>query len=149
MKQASAIPHAETWRRADERFLWNHQFLGDFVSARTELPAIDQWVTPLICGYVDCKRVNFAPDGPAVTLVLVSRRSRHRQGTRFYRRGIDSEHNVANFAETEEIILHPDGAVSSFVQVRGSIPVFWSQEPSLKYTPKAVINPSVSEEKVR
>ena len=45
--------------------------------------------------------------GLAVTLALISRRSRHRQGTRFYRRGIDSEHNVANFAETEEVLLLP------------------------------------------
>jgi hypothetical protein len=32
-------------------------------------------------------------------------------------RGIDAESNVANFAETEELILSADGSVSSYVQV--------------------------------
>lgn len=42
--------------------------------------------------------------------------------------------NVANFVETEQIIER-GGEKSSFVQTRGSIPLFWSQYPDIKYKP--------------
>jgi len=35
---------------------------------------------------------------------LLSRRSRHMVGTRFFARGADDKGNVANFVETEQII---------------------------------------------
>lgn len=47
---------------------------------------------------------------------IIARRSCHRAGTRLYRRGIDSNGDVANFVETEQIVEY-DGAQSSFVQV--------------------------------
>ncbi|KAG5461772.1 MAG: SacI homology domain-containing protein, partial [Olpidium bornovanus] len=80
---------------------------------------------------------------------LISRRSRYRVGTRYFSRGVDREGNVSNFVETEQIVLAdpPDadtgteGSVEgklkmSYVQTRGSIPVFWSQVTNLKYAPK-------------
>ncbi|XP_062520840.1 phosphatidylinositide phosphatase SAC2-like [Corticium candelabrum] len=66
-------------------------------------------------------------------LVIISRRSRYRAGTRYKRRGIDKHGHVANYVETEFIVNKPPN-IASFVQVRGSIPVFWSQ-PCIKYRP--------------
>ncbi|GAB1294866.1 Phosphatidylinositol-3-phosphatase SAC1 [Apodemus speciosus] len=54
-------------------------------------------------------------------------------------RRIDSEGHAANFVETEQIV-HYSGNRASFVQTRGSIPVFWSQRPNLKYKPRPQIN---------
>ena len=82
-------------------------------------------------------------------LTLISRRSRFRAGTRYFRRGIDRDGNVANFNETEQILLlerqSTPGSVEnfndnyaaklSFVQIRGSIPVFWSEINTLRYKP--------------
>ncbi len=51
------------------------------------------------------------------TLLLISRRSVFRQGTRYRRRGIDSAGNVANFVETEQVTLFNDGAIASYLQV--------------------------------
>jgi len=48
-------------------------------------------------------------------------------GARFIRRGIDDYSNVANFVETE-IIAISDNLLFSFVQIRGSIPLFWEQK---------------------
>jgi hypothetical protein len=45
-------------------------------------------------------------NGHAVDVVLVSRRSVHRAGTRYFRRGIDSQGAVANFVETEQVCLN-------------------------------------------
>jgi len=82
-------------------------------------------------------------------LTLISRRSRFRAGTRYFRRGIDSEGHVANFNETEQILLlEPPSAPGSvritednyvikmsFVQVRGSVPIYWSEINTLRYKP--------------
>ena len=67
------------------------------------------------------------------TLVLLSRRAAARAGTRYKRRGVDDAGAVANYVETEQIVLYHTYALS-FTQTRGSIPVFWSQ-PGIKYRP--------------
>ncbi len=60
-------------------------------------------------------------------LTLISRLSSLRAGTRFNARGIDDDGNVANFVETETILWIPPGISYSYVQVRGSVPIFWEQ----------------------
>jgi hypothetical protein len=67
------------------------------------------------------------------TISLISRRSRFRAGTRYKRRGVDESGKCANYVETEQIITYHQHQVS-FVQVRGSVPVYWSQ-PGHKYRP--------------
>lgn len=52
---------------------------------------------------------------------------------RYKRRGVDEDGEVANYVETEQIIIYRSHEVS-FMQVRGSVPVFWSQ-PGYKYRP--------------
>lgn len=86
--------------------------------------------------------------GRHMYLCLISRRSRFRAGTRYFRRGIDKEGHVANFNETEQIVLLEDPtpglprasdmnivAKLSFVQIRGSVPVFWAEINTLRYKP--------------
>lgn len=58
-------------------------------------------------------------------------------GTRYKRRGVDSEGNVANYVETE-LVLKCGSHVVSYVIIRGSVPVYWSQ-PGNKYRPLPVI----------
>jgi phosphatidylinositol 4-phosphatase len=86
-------------------------------------------------------------NGRHFKLCLISRRSRYRAGTRYFRRGIDQEGHVANFVETEQLLLVDDPKTSdlhssddfsikmSFVQVRGSVPVFWAEVNTLRYKP--------------
>lgn len=66
-------------------------------------------------------------------LTLISRRSVNRAGLRYLRRGIDENGNVANNVETEQILSSPNWArtekIQSFVQIRGSMPIFFSQTP--------------------
>lgn len=71
-------------------------------------------------------------------LLLVSRRSRYRAGTRYKRRGFDDNGYVANYVETEQCLLFGDH-VLSFVQIRGSVPVYCSQ-PGFKYRPPPQID---------
>jgi len=45
------------------------------------------------------------------TMLLISRRSRHRAGTRYKRRGLDAEGDCANYVETEQVIPRNDAQV--------------------------------------
>lgn len=82
-------------------------------------------------------------------ITLISRRSVKRAGLRYLRRGVDEDGNVANAVETEQILSPsieypaqaamqptPRDKAYSFVQIRGSIPLFFTQSPfSLKPVP--------------
>lgn len=46
----------------------------------------------------------------SINLILLSRRSTLRAGTRFHSRGIDERGNVSNFVETEFIVSYNNGA---------------------------------------
>ncbi|CAG8909719.1 unnamed protein product [Penicillium egyptiacum] len=73
-------------------------------------------------------------------LTLISRRSVKRPGLRYLRRGVDDEGNAANTVETEQILSAPEWTPShpayTYLQVRGSIPLYFSQTPyALKPVP--------------
>jgi len=73
--------------------------------------------------------------------VLLSRKSLNRSGMRFLCRGVDKNGHVANFAETEQYVIQKklsEDIVNfiSYLQIRGSIPLFWTQLPDLKLNPK-------------
>lgn len=58
----------------------------------------------------------------------------------YLKRGVNDRGRVANDVETEQIVLDEEtgsckGRMSSVVQMRGSIPLFWSQEAS-RFSPK-------------
>ncbi|XP_066141253.1 phosphatidylinositide phosphatase SAC2 isoform X2 [Euwallacea fornicatus] len=130
------------WKTADDKFFWNKYMLECLRKSQNSL--CDPWILPIIQGYIqieDC-RVEVGPymgeDNKAkqyeiFTLCILSRRSRFRAGTRYKRRGVDEEGEVANYVETEQIISYRSHEVS-FLQVRGSVPVYWSQ-PGYKYRP--------------
>lgn len=66
-------------------------------------------------------------------ITVISRRSTKRAGLRYLRRGIDQDGFVANMVETEQLLSSPkwdnNTNVYSFLQIRGSIPVFFTQTP--------------------
>ncbi|KAJ0171301.1 hypothetical protein K1T71_012851 [Dendrolimus kikuchii] len=113
--------------RADPRFLWNGHLLRDYSQEQ-----FARFTLPLIEGFVSINHVSV--NGHQITWSLVSRRCVDRAGTRFFMRGVDAQGNVANFVETEQIVER-GGEKSSFVQTRGSIPLYWSQYPDIRYKP--------------
>ncbi|MEQ2256632.1 phosphatidylinositol-3,5-bisphosphate 5-phosphatase, partial [Ilyodon furcidens] len=74
--------------------------------------------------------------GRPVHITLIARRSSKFAGTRFLKRGANCEGDVANEVETEQIVHDASvmsftaGSYSSYVQVRGSVPLYWSQDIS-------------------
>lgn len=130
----------------DQSYLWNSYMIKPLIDFRSRLAehertALDSTglLTSAIRGFAQSIHVP-APYSPArtgrtgipSTMTLISRLSCKRAGTRFNARGVDDDGNVANFVETETIFATPDGICFSYVQVRGSIPIFWEQAAGLQ-----------------
>lgn len=115
--------------RADPRFVWNAHLLRDLVSQ----PELHRFCLPLVHGFISVNQCTL--NGENFLWSVISRRCCFRAGTRLFTRGVDVQGSVANFIETEQIVEY-NGDRSSFVQTRGSIPLFWSQLPNLKYKPR-------------
>ena len=92
---------------------------------------------PIIHGFVSIKSVFL--NGQTLDWAIISRRSIHRAGTRYFIRGADVDGNVANYVETEQLVIY-NRSVASFVLTRGSIPFIWTQRPNIKYKPKPVVS---------
>lgn len=121
-------------------------------------PGADPYILPVMYGMLEIK--NTSIKGTSLTFILITRRSRLKAGTRYFSRGIDENGNVSNFNETEQSIVLNDSAsggpggfgssqnsaaaasagretqVLAYVQTRGSVPVYWAEINTLKYTPK-------------
>jgi synaptojanin len=83
------------------------------------------WTMQLVQGHVESVESSFA--GKELIMTLVSRRRFEMAGTRYNARGIDENGNCANFVESELVVEYPSmSLIFSHVQVRGSVPLFWS-----------------------
>lgn len=75
-------------------------------------------------------------------LTIISRRSIRRAGLRYLRRGVDDQGHTANSVETEQLLSTENwDHVFSYLQIRGSIPLFFSQSPySLRPRPVLLLS---------
>lgn len=169
-RQAQSDPGHPPWRRADDRFFWNKFIQSDLIDFANgggsasglrggAQAGVDPFILPVMFGMlrITQTRIKAKP----LTFTLITRRSRHRAGTRYLTRGIDDQGHVANYNETEQIVILNDGThglggfaggqgmqngkvggdeghdaqVMSYVQTRGSVPVYWAEVNTLHYTP--------------
>lgn len=129
----------------DQDMLWNSYMIAPLLQFRSRLAAHDKarldasdMLTTVIRGFAGTMSIpasvspvpHLQSDTPS-TLTVISRLSSRRAGTRFNSRGIDDDGFVANFVETETVLWCPPGFSFSYVQIRGSVPVFWEQSPGL------------------
>ncbi|XP_055004765.1 synaptojanin-1 isoform X2 [Boleophthalmus pectinirostris] len=105
----------------DNRFFWNQSL---HLHLKHYGVNCDDWLLRLMCGGVEIRTI-YAGHKQAKACIF-SRLSSERAGTRFNVRGTNDDGQVANFVETEQAIFLDD-KVSSFIQIRGSIPLFWEQ----------------------
>ncbi|KAF8447889.1 SacI homology domain-containing protein [Boletus edulis BED1] len=134
------------WRRVTREFWWNEWLLKPFIDA-----GMHSYVLPIVQGHFqvssfDLPKSSYMSEHDVVSRVdylIASRRSRYRAGLRYQRRGVDEEAHVANFVETETIMrIERNGIanVFSFVQIRGSIPLYWTQS-GYSIKPPPVLSP--------
>lgn len=128
----------------DGGFLWNTYMIQPLVEFRSRLSereqrALDQSgiLTSAIRGFAATVTVpassspaRVSHSGMPSNMTLIARLSCRRAGTRFNSRGIDDDGNVANFVETETVFC-TDQLCFSYVQCRGSVPLFWEQQSGL------------------
>ncbi|XP_048571505.1 phosphoinositide phosphatase SAC8 isoform X2 [Triticum urartu] len=130
-KLAAGRVHKPLWKQADPRFVWNRNLLEELIETK-----LDEFITPLIQGSFQTEQ--FTLKDRLVRITLFSRRCNRRLGTRMWRRGANLEGATANFVETEQLVEY-EGLTSSFIQVRGSIPLLWEQIVDLSYKPRPSI----------
>ncbi|KAI1378813.1 putative SAC1 protein [Hypoxylon crocopeplum] len=147
------------WNRFVQTDLINFRKMGNRAQHGPQ-PAVDPFILPVIWGTLEIRPTTFK--STPLTIVLITRKARYRAGTRYFTRGLDEEGHAANYNETEQIVILNDtgrglggyagssdmqsgkyGAsegremqVLSYVQTRGSVPVYWAEINALKYTPK-------------
>ncbi|KAL7412892.1 SacI homology domain-containing protein [Mrakia frigida] len=147
--------------RADDRFFWNKALMRRFLEVGRGVVGgvqrdedLSRFILPVMYGSFELRQTTIS--SRPFLFALISRRSRYRAGTRFFTRGLDHDGNAANYVETEQIVLLdrlPSDASDdktnppslgagvegrerfSFVQIRGSAPIFWAQVNNLRYTP--------------
>ncbi|KAL3008621.1 hypothetical protein AAZX31_07G042200 [Glycine max] len=110
-------------------FVWN-EFLTRGIRNNLQNTS---WTVALVYGFF--KQVKLSISDNEFNLTIIARRSRHYAGTRYLKRGVNEKGRVANDVETEQIVFTDARGgrpmqISSVVQIRGSIPLFWSQEAS-------------------
>ncbi|RPB23973.1 hypothetical protein L211DRAFT_857336 [Terfezia boudieri ATCC MYA-4762] len=156
-RQSTADHSLPLWQQADDRFFWTNRTLLT-CEARHHL-SVDSFILPVFFGFlaITTTRIKNTP----MIFILITRKSRHRAGTRYFARGVDENGSVANFNETEQILIIGDAGgglggydpesipsasglkeqvqVVSYIQTRGSVPAFWAEVSNLHYIPKLAI----------
>jgi hypothetical protein len=119
------------WQTADKRFCWN-QLPGKTLAAAVKAKGnvghhdIQSVILPLVCGSFESMQESIM--NTTVKVTLIARTSIGRVGIRNHCRGLDSGGEAANFIETEQVLEIPGcRAMYSFVIIRGSVPLRWSQ----------------------
>ncbi|KAI0054065.1 hypothetical protein FA95DRAFT_1480269 [Auriscalpium vulgare] len=145
-----------------DRYAWNYRMFTPAFEGQHNASTKAHWILPVIHGHVDQAKLTVL--GRVIYVTLIARRSRHYAGARYLKRGVNEEGNVANEVETEQIVSEalttpfhyplqrfaidtgsnwrPNPHYTSYVQYRGSIPVYWTQEQN-NMTPKPPIEISV------
>ncbi|KAG0319364.1 phosphatidylinositol-3,5-bisphosphate 5-phosphatase [Dissophora globulifera] len=132
-------------------FVWNQYLLENAFGQQMGIE--NQWALPIMYGFVDQSKLSIL--GRNVFVTLIARRSRFFAGARFLKRGVNDRGYVANDVETEQIVsemsttsFYGAGSLSanpnhtSFVQHRGSIPLYWTQD-NTNMSPKPPIELNV------
>jgi phosphatidylinositol 3,5-bisphosphate 5-phosphatase len=144
LAQGCPYPHDQDY---NSMFVWNSYLLQP---AKSALKNTFDWCLPVIHGYIDQAALSIY--GRTVYLTIIARRSRYFAGARFLKRGANDLGYVANDVETEQIVsevlttsFHAPGPklfaspnYTSYVQHRGSIPLYWTQD-NTGVTPKPPI----------
>ncbi|KAH8606315.1 SacI like domain [Trypanosoma vivax] len=137
------------------KFVWNEFFMEPFFtqhqlfclqgarqSAAGDLripicpDGLEQWIVPIVQGSI-VQRTVWCGSRP-ILITVIARTSKNYAGVRYFRRGVSSDGHVANHVEVEQIVsdestLHTNGMrgnFTSYVQVRGSVPLNWFQPPT-------------------
>ena len=121
-------------------YLWNAKLAAPLLKA-----GCHGFILPCIYGRFGFENVLIG--SKQMSVALITRFSRHRAGTRYNKRGLSRGGHAAMTVETELILqsVTPDGQegqISSFLQLRGSVPLKW-QQPLVRMTAHPPVQPAL------
>ncbi|KAL5117918.1 phosphatidylinositol-3,5-bisphosphate 5-phosphatase [Pleosporales sp. CAS-2024a] len=139
IRERTRINHGESSSKRDfqSMFVWNDYLLRP---ARDNMKNMYDWCHPVIHGYIEQDSIDVF--GRRIYITIIARRSRFFAGARFLKRGTNDMGYVANDVETEQIAsdalttsfhapgprLYASPTYTSYIQHRGSIPLYWTQD---------------------
>ena len=133
IKEKGGEKNSFIFKNSINKFCWNYS-IGKYFDAK----GMENFIYPVINGFMGIKDVS--EYGEEMKFILIGRKDQRRSGVRLLIRGADSKGQVANSSENEEIIIFKDSEnninIASFDQIRGSIPLVWTQEPCLSLNPQ-------------
>lgn len=135
--QKKPVPKIGIRTKPKKKYAWNAYLLN-----LVEDIVHPDWLLYIMHGFID--QSNISVYGHPIFITIIARRSNKYAGTRFLKRGANSEGDVANEVETEQIVFDSSrtsfesGRYTAFLQIRGSIPSHWSQDIA-KMVPKPPI----------
>ncbi|XP_074601767.1 polyphosphoinositide phosphatase FIG4 [Brevipalpus obovatus] len=135
LEQGAALDREAVRTLPHWKFVWNEYLLSP-------VDLHPDWILFITHGFISQTDINVF--GKPLHLVLIARRSNRFAGTRFLKRGACLDGSVGNEVETEQIVIDAGvssfdfSRITSFVQMRGSIPLHWSQF-TFKVMPKPPI----------
>ena len=109
-------------------FLWNFFHLSEF----TQCVKNELWFVYFIYGYFE--QIETIIYGLRFLVTVIARRNRFYAGTRYLKRGINNDGQVANDVESEQILEEVSTtcserpSITSYVHIRGSVPIYWHQD---------------------
>ena len=134
-KKIETIPKSHIFKYTVSQYCWNYSMAKCFDSE-----GMNEYIYPVINGFFGERAILDYGEENDLHFILIGRKDDRRSGMRFLIRGADNNGNVANSVETEEILTYRDEEgnvnICSFIELRGSIPLIWTQEPNLQLNPK-------------
>ena len=134
-KNMKITPKSNIFKFTISQYCWNYSMAKCFDSE-----GMNEFIYPVINGFFGERKVSEYDENNDLDYILIGRKDDRRSGMRFLIRGADENGNVANTVETEELVTYKDKEgninICSFIQIRGSIPIIWKQEPNLQLNPK-------------
>ena len=135
------------YQTTDKRYFFNYNLYKNFIDNKTKEPIDYNFITPVICGYIGMFEHIIGEENGVnknVHFILITRRSQNHAGVRYKTRGVNDDGHVANFCETEQILVY-ENFLCSYCQLRGSVPIFFEQRGSgvstnIKRTRELTIN---------
>lgn len=119
------------------KYVWNEHLISAMCNVHND------FFLYIVHGFIS--QAVMPVSGRNLLITLIARRSKKYAGTRYLKRGANCEGYTANEVETEQIVHDGNissfryGLYTSFVQLRGSVPTYWSQN-IVKIAPKPPIN---------
>ena len=134
-KKMDSEPKSHIFKYTVNQYCWNYVMGKNF-----DFEGMNEFVYPVINGFFGARVVSEYGEDNDLHFILIGRKDDRRSGMRFLVRGADTNGNVANTVETEELLIYKDSKnninICSFIQLRGSIPLLWTQEPCFQLNPK-------------